>query len=248
MIDNRPRILIVDDEPDSVQNLTDILSDQGYCVHSASDGTSALELLKHHRFFAALLDFRLPGMNGLELFREIRRSSPETVALMISACAEMTTQQSAADAGIWRFLPKPLSAEVLVSLLREALGQPLILLVDDDRELCANLWDLLHDQGYRVVLAHSTTDALESLADRHYQAVLLDLKLAGENAAKVIARLRTDDLSARTLVMTGYRRELDPLVEEAISSGVQAIFDKPIDVRALLSALKNIAGPCRRES
>ena len=56
--------------------------------------------------------------------------------------------------GPGRSLPKPVDFPRLLGLVDEALGQPLVLVVDDDRDLCANLWDLLRERGYRVGLAH----------------------------------------------------------------------------------------------
>ena len=64
------RVLVVDDEPDICSNLKDILSDVGYRVDCSCDGPSALELIRDGNYDVVLLDLRMPGMDGLTLYRE----------------------------------------------------------------------------------------------------------------------------------------------------------------------------------
>ena len=75
-----PSILVVDDEPDICANVKDILSEFGYEVDTATSGVSALELVKRKNYDVALLDLKMPGMSGVELFKEIKRRSSGTVA------------------------------------------------------------------------------------------------------------------------------------------------------------------------
>src|SRR6266487_2994333 len=153
MTAHSPRILIVDDEPDTCANLSDILADLGYQVDTAFDGFAALELVKKGTYDVALLDLRMPGMDGLELYRRIREISAGTVAIVVTAYASSDTAKSVMSAGAWKIVPKPVSIGSLLGLVSQALDTPLILVVDDDRDLCENLWDLLHERGYRVHLA-----------------------------------------------------------------------------------------------
>src|SRR5688500_2815696 len=99
----QPRsILVVDDEPDTCANLSDILTDLGFHVDVACDGESALELLRKRPYDVALLDLKMPGMDGLELYRRIKELRSGTVAMIVTAYASDTTAQAALDAGAWR--------------------------------------------------------------------------------------------------------------------------------------------------
>ena len=69
----KAHILVVDDEVDTCHNLSDILTDLGYRVDVAHDGISALELVRRNAYDVALLDYKMPGMDGLTLYREIKR-------------------------------------------------------------------------------------------------------------------------------------------------------------------------------
>ncbi len=125
------RILIVDDDGDTLTNLSDILTDIGYETETASDGPSALQKIGKRaphdrcRFDLCLLDFKMPGMDGAELLHELHASCPKLPAIMITAFAGEEGVQRAMDAGTWTVLSKPVNVPDLLSLIDDALaGQP----------------------------------------------------------------------------------------------------------------------------
>jgi len=75
---SRPSLLIVEDEEDACRNLSDIFSDLGYRVDTASDGREPLERLHFDRYDLAVLDLMMPTMDGVEFYGDIKRQSPET--------------------------------------------------------------------------------------------------------------------------------------------------------------------------
>lgn len=161
MIDQASSILLVDDDRDICENMADILTDLGYRVDVAHEGRTALELARARPYDVALLDLKMPGMDGLTLYREIKKVRAEMVALLITAHAGGSTAEEAVTAGMWQVLPKPVVFPRLLRLIDEALEQPLVLVVDDDADLCASLWDLLHERGYRVGIAHDGRQATD---------------------------------------------------------------------------------------
>ncbi len=87
MRDERPVILVVDDDRDTCHNLSDILTDLGYRVDIAHDGPSALELVRRRPYEIALLDLKMSGMDGITLYHELRKVRAETVAIIVTAFA-----------------------------------------------------------------------------------------------------------------------------------------------------------------
>jgi two-component system response regulator HydG len=233
-------ILVVDDEVDTCRNLSDILTDLGYHVDIAHDGPSALVLARAKHYDVALLDLRMPGMDGLALYRELRKLRAATVAIIVSAYASKTTTEEALTAGAWQVLPKPVDFPRLLQLVDEALGQPLVMVVDDDSDLCANLWDLLREHGYRVAVAHDGDEAAQSLREREHRVVLIDMRLPRGNGAQVFQLVRSSNPQARTVLITGYRSEMDQLVQKVIAEGADAVCYKPFDVPHLLSMLQRM--------
>lgn len=230
-------ILVVDDDVDTCQNLFDILTDLGYAVDTVNDGPSAIEKVRRNAYDVALLDYRMPGMDGLTLFRAIKRLRTGTVAIIITAYASGTTAEEALDAGAWRVLPKPVDFPQLLQLVREAVGQPLVLVVDDDQELCASLEDLFRERGFRVCVAHDETEARARLADRSFQAVLIDMKLPAGDGSTVFQLVRQANPQARTMVITGHRAEMDEQVAQLMNAGADAVCYKPFDIPKLLATL-----------
>src|SRR5262249_27570524 len=114
-------ILVVDDDVDTCRNLSDILADLGYHVETAHDGPSALELVRRRPFDVALLDLKMPGMDGLTLYRETRKLRAETVAIVVSAFADKEAEGAALAAGAWQVLAKPVDFPRLRALVDEAL-------------------------------------------------------------------------------------------------------------------------------
>lgn len=243
ILDPRPSILVVDDDVDTCRNLSDILTDLGYRVNIAHDGFSALELVRRNAYDVALLDYKMPGMDGLTLYREIKKLRSGTVAIVVTAYAGGGTAEEALEAGAWRVLPKPVDFSKLLGLVGEAVGQPLVLVVDDDHDLCASLWDLLRERGYRVSVAHDEPHAAEQLKDTTFQAVLIDMKLPEGDGTTVFRLVRQSNPQARTVVITGHRAEVDQLVQRMVDEGADAICYKPFDIPRLLDTLNQLTSP-----
>jgi two-component system, NtrC family, response regulator HydG len=233
-------ILVVDDEIDTCRNLSDILTDLGYQVDTALDGFAALELARQKPYDIALLDLKMPGMDGLTLYRELRKLRSSTVAIIVTAYASKATAEEALAAGAWQVLAKPVDLGRLLAMVEEALGQPLVLVVDDDSDLCANLWDLLRERDYRVAIAHDEEDAARHLQEHAFTVVLIDMKLPRGDGGQVFRRARQSNPQPRTVVITGHRVEMDPVVQRVVAEGADAVCYKPFDVPRLLSTLKQL--------
>jgi CheY-like chemotaxis protein len=239
---NTPRILVVDDDRDICRNLSDILTDLDYQVDTAHDGLSALELVRQRPYDIALLDLKMPGMDGLTLYRQIKKQRAGTVSLLITGYASPATAAEALAAGAWRIVAKPVDFPELLDLVDEALGQPLVLVVDDDHDLCANLWDLFRERGFRVSLAHDRSEMADQLEDTVFQVVLIDMRIPDGDGGSVFRMVRAANPQARTILITGHRSEMDQLIERTIAEGADAVCYKPFHVPELLAKLEQLAG------
>ena len=108
------RILVIDDEPNIRRMMRITLETDGYEVEDAGDGKGGLELFGDgSRFDAVVLDQKMPGMDGLETLKQIRRRSPDASVVMATAYASIELAVDAMKAGATDFLKKPLTPDTL---------------------------------------------------------------------------------------------------------------------------------------
>ena len=115
-------ILLVDDDDDTCASMSDVFLDLGYTVDMAHDGPGALELSRSNQYRLALLDYNMPGMDGLELCRRLKTTQPSVVVALITAFSSVATTGAAAGAGVRCSLLKPVNFSALMPLVEEAVG------------------------------------------------------------------------------------------------------------------------------
>ena len=114
------RILVVDDEDDLRNLLSDVLRNAGYDTKPASNGEEAIELLKKHQFDLALLDIQMPLANGIQVLKYIRQHSPATKAIMLTGYADLKHAMEAKEFGAMDFIGKPYKLEEIMSTVERA--------------------------------------------------------------------------------------------------------------------------------
>jgi CheY-like chemotaxis protein len=125
MTDARPIVLVVDDEPEVLKTIECLLERllPEAAIIATADGDSALALLAAHPIRVALIDYRMPGMNGLVLAAAIHTHAPAVRLILISATIGMLSFPGGPQAhGLFAAVPKPWENEELVQVVRAALA------------------------------------------------------------------------------------------------------------------------------
>jgi DNA-binding NtrC family response regulator len=121
-----PRILIVDDEEIVRESLADWLAKDGYTVDAAPDGESALARLRSDEWSIALVDLKMPGMDGLQVLEAARKLNPEIAVVMITAYATVETAVRAIKLGATDYIVKPFDPEELSLVVQKILSHQAI--------------------------------------------------------------------------------------------------------------------------
>ena len=119
----KPCILIVDDEPNVRLTYRTTLETEGFQVEEASDAGAALREMGEKEFDLAILDMRMPEVDGLELLERMRELGIQTPVVIITAYGDIPHAVRAMKLGAIDFLQKPLTPEGLRSVVREILGR-----------------------------------------------------------------------------------------------------------------------------
>ncbi len=122
----RPRVLIVDDEPNIVLSLQFLLSREGYDIDIARDGESALELAARKPPDLVVLDLMLPGLDGYEVCRRLRASAATaaTKIVVVTARAREAERVRGLEEGADAYVTKPFSTRELIATVGRFLGRP----------------------------------------------------------------------------------------------------------------------------
>lgn len=115
------RVLIVDDEPNMRAVLSDVLAEEGYEVAVARDGAECLAKVGPGDFHVVVLDLKLPDTSGIDVLREIKARSPESVVIMITAFSSVDTAIEAMKCGAYDYITKPFKIENFKMVVRSAL-------------------------------------------------------------------------------------------------------------------------------
>jgi DNA-binding NtrC family response regulator len=119
---SKQQVLIVDDDSEMRALLTDLLVDEGYEVHQASDGAAALALIDERRVDLVVSDIRMQGMDGMALLREATTRYPDLPILMVTAFGSIETAVEAIKAGAFNFITKPFKLDDVMVMVRRALA------------------------------------------------------------------------------------------------------------------------------
>lgn len=180
--DDKFSLLLVDDEPGVIQTLRRVFVEEDYVIQEAPDGLHALEILGKSTIDAALVDLKMPGMDGLDLLKEIRGRSPETMVILLTGYGAVEEAVNAMKLGAVDFIEKPFAPESL----RARVGQ------------LRQIWALREEnEGLRAQLGTSSG----------YQD-LVGVSRAVEELKKTIDNLAPTDVSILIQGETGTGKEL----------------------------------------
>lgn len=120
-MDKNARIIIVDDDENIRKTMKAILEDEGYIVDLAENGKEAIQKTNDQPYNLALLDIRLPDMEGVDLLKSMKENIPRTRKIMVTGYPSMQNAISAVNKNADAYLVKPVDVEKLLETVKEQL-------------------------------------------------------------------------------------------------------------------------------
>jgi len=232
-------ILVVDDLRSIRLTLGGILEDKGHNVVTAENGYEAIDAVKKIHFDTIFMDIKMPGINGVQTFREIKKIDPKAAVIMMTAYSVEDLVREALEEGAYAIVYKPFDIDKIIAIIEELLHEKtLILIVDDQFTVRETLKAILEHKGYRVATAKDGAEAIEMVKKKHYDIIFLDVKLPDMNGVETFEQVKKIDPNAAVIMMTGY--SLDDLVRRAISQGAYTCIYKPFDMESIIELVEEI--------
>jgi signal transduction histidine kinase/ActR/RegA family two-component response regulator len=175
-MNNKPRLLIVDDDESTCQSLALIFGKVGYETETAATAREAIEKAQGKFFNVALLDIRLPDMEGIELVAPLKATHPDMTVMMVTGHASLKTAVQALNEGASAYITKPLDMDEVLAAIGEALEKQR--LVMENRELYQTAQrELTERQRAEKALRRNLEERLaieEMLRQRNHELALLN--------------------------------------------------------------------------
>jgi DNA-binding response OmpR family regulator len=237
---NPLKIFIVDDNQDFAESLADLLKLDGHQVELAFDGETAIEKFRDQNYDITFMDVKLPGMNGVESFFEIRKINPQAKVVMMTGYSVEQLVSQAVENGALGVLSKPIGMPELLEQLEKVKPNGIILLTDDDQDFVNSLEEVLTNHNYKVVVAYTGQEAIDRILANNIDILILDLKLPVLSGLEVYLTLKEKGRLIPTIIVTGYPIEEANSIDKLRSMSISGCFFKPFDPQDLLNAIKLI--------
>jgi len=233
-------ILVVDDDRQMVKTLSAVLQLHGWTTVGAYSGEEAIAAADAQPFTAVLMDVKMPGINGVDAFRAIRKARPRLPVILMTAYAAYDLLEQAEREGALMVMPKPVSWPTLIGLLDRASTPRSVLLVDDDPEFLSTLADVVAGHGVSVLRAQTLDEALRLLDSAAPAIVVLDLRLDGVQPSDAVLAIKELSPAVILILCTGYPRLLDQTLAAVPQGWVHAGLTKPFAPERLLEVLDGL--------
>ena len=228
-------VLIVDDQDSIRMSLAAVLEDSGYNIIEAESGYQAIDAVKQSSIDLVLLDIKMPGINGVQTFREIKKISPGTAVVMMTGFALEDLVEAALEEGAYSVVYKPFDVEKIISLVESVIKSVVILVVDDHSSDRETLSLILKEKGYRVAEAAGGREAVDMVRSSRFDTILMDVKMPGMDGLTAFEEIKAIDPEAKVVFITGFSD--DDKLRQALAKDTFAVINKPFDVEALLMLL-----------
>ncbi len=239
----KANILIVDDNKSMCKTMFFVLKRKGYTVAIANSGIEAIEKVKKEPFDIIFMDIKMPFMNGVDTYKIIKKTQPETVVIMMTAYTVEDLVKEALKEGVYDIIYKPLDIEKVLSTIEkvnEIKKGAFILIVDDDPGIGITLRNILVKSGHKVGIAHAGEEAITMAQKREYNILFIDMKLPTINGLETYLVIKKINPEIVTIIMTAYRQEMNELVQEALNNSAYTCLYKPLDLAEMLKLINEI--------
>lgn len=246
MIISNPKILVVDDDNLFLDLMIETLSSIGCAVTGVPGAIEALEKLEKTKFDLLITDIKMSGMDGVALFRKVRRHYPHMPVLFVTGVESPEVIGRASPDG---FLAKPFRIEQIEELIKNTLKDKKaketkqirqVMVVDDNETFREMLADTLRYNEYVPCAVSSGTEALIELDNGKVDAVIADIKMPEMDGITLLKLIKEKKPEIPVILITAFIDKED-IVKNSLNSLADGFLRKPFQVENLVELLNNLS-------
>ena len=256
---NKPTILLIDDEERIVRSLR-MLFFSGYNVRATTDPHEAIRILQEERVHVIVSDQRMPVMQGSELLRIARETSPATMRILLTGYSDLDASIASVNEGeVFRYLMKPWNADEVKKVVAEAAAiaeasfavllhadvpvdmpsiKPRVLIMDHDESTAKTVHETLGDRC-EIIWASDAKHAMEELAKQDMSVVVSDLMLGDTNVSYILKTIKQLNPQTQCVVLTSFS-DTSHLIELINQAQITRFLPKPVSKGILAHHLESM--------
>lgn len=255
---NDIKLLLVDDEEEFLMSSSRALGRRGFSVSVAPNGVTALEMVERNDFDVVVLDVKMPDIDGIEVFRQIRKMLPDLPVILLTGHSSIDDAFQTSKDGVADYLSKPVDIDELASRVHEIVKKQeemigkngkeagfaefeqiiKVMLIDDETDFLDSMQRVLQRRKLEVMTAKSGREALAFLKERLVDVAVVDVKMAGMDGLELLGQIKKNFPSVEVILLTGH-----PSVEaamEGIKLGASEYIKKPPEVDELVTIIRKL--------
>jgi two-component system response regulator (stage 0 sporulation protein F) len=190
-MNNKTKILIVDDHPAIRKTMVDVLTEEGFATDVAKDGSDALSKLLSQLYDFVLIDVQMPKINGVEVLRELKQKKDSLPKfIFFSAYSLPELKEEAVQLGCLAFLEKPIELKEIISLIKDNKSTALLIYLKDINQ-AKLLTKTLKEDSFHVILAENIDQTLIQLRQINFRILIFDSDLPGAEQESINATIKS---------------------------------------------------------
>lgn len=225
MNETTAKILIVDDEKGLRQGTKRLLEIEGYLVETAENGKDGIGLGTANDYDIAIIDLKMPDVDGIEVLTEIKKARPNTVCFIATAFASYETAILSTRIGAYGYIPKPFSPEELIAQIEKGIKQRQLILESErlKKEREEKLLELAHEKSRLSEVINSINNGV-LVVNRNGEVVYFN------NSA--LKYLDLNEISIGEHVLDCLPKDISEIVKDILQSDVHKRISVEVDVRS----------------
>lgn len=219
-------ILVVDDDPETVKNISNHLKEFGFKTIGTTSGREALKLAEKYQPFAITLDVIMPEMDGWEVLQELKNNlfTKDIPVIIVSISDDKDTGFALGAVG---YINKPVEKKLLVSEIYKLHALPdTVMIVDDNEFEREHMSKIIEAENINTILAKGGTECIELLKNKIPDILVLDLMMPDMNGFKVLEKIRKNAKTKDLPVIVVTAKDLTKEDKENLSGKISSIITK----------------------